>query len=414
MISTTLKSLFAVLCCGLTIPVIAQNLVPNGGFEANDYGQVREWKQPIEDYYHYEVRTTYADSEMVYNAINGLCLLQPAPSEFLVAKLKTPLQPGKRYCLSLNMYYGNTFIGKFDYLKSIEVAFSDTAIEVWKRTKLFLTPKITIPVIREDHDLKQPSPVEFEADGTEEYIVIGKFHSLIGTISFEEKRTAIWREQYYAADSIKKYYLRLLPPPKDHYEKRESKREIRKLKDSLDKIEMAKIDAIHANASFYQQKVAQLTYSPDTSSFHVRVYLDNICVAPVLKSGECICNETEQKPFEIGRTYRLNNIQFDLDKASFKPQSYAEMDNLIRVLRKYPKMVIQLNGHTDNLNSESYNKDLSNRRAKAVYDYIAGKGISNKRLTWKGFGETKPITDNTTEEARAVNRRVEFLVIKVE
>lgn len=403
-----------ILYCGITFPLMAQNLVPNGSFEANDYGQVRDWKQPIEDYYHYEVLTEHSDSELVYNAINGLCLLQPAPSEFLVAKLKTPLQKGKRYCLSMNMYYGSTFIGKFDYLKSLDIAFSDTIISVWKRRKLFLTPRISIPVEMELRQIKQPERVVFEAEGNEQFIVIGKFHSTQGPITFEEKRNAIWREQYYAADSIKKYFLTLLPPPRDRYDKKETKREIRKLKDSLEKLEMAKIDAVHANASFYQQKVAQLAHSEDSSSYHVRVYMDNICITPLRENNECICNQSEQKPFEPGRTYRLNNIQFDLDKATFKPQSYAEMDNLIRVLRKYPKMMIQLNGHTDSLNTDAYNIDLSNRRARAVFEYIVSKGISNKRLTWKGFGETKPITDNTTEEARAVNRRVEFLVIKVE
>lgn len=414
MISVKTKSLLTILFVGMTFPLAAQNLVPNGSFEANDYGQVRDWKQPIEDYYHYEVQTAYIDSEMVYNAINGLCLLQPAPSEFLVAKLKTPLIPGKRYCLSMNMYYGNTFIGKFDYLKSIEVAFSDTTISVWKRRKLFLTPRLSMPVVMEARQIKQPERVEFEADGTEQYIIIGKFHSTNGAMTFEEKRNAIWREQYYAADSIKKYFLTLLPPVRDHYDKKGSRREVRKLKDSLEKLEMAKIDAVHANASFYQEKVAQLANAEDSSTYHVRVYMDNICITPVRENNECICNESVQKPFETGRTYRLNNVLFDLDKATFKPQSYAEMDNLIRVLRRYPKMIIQLNGHTDSLNTDAYNIDLSNRRAKAVFEYIVSKGISNKRLSWKGFGESKPITDNTTEEARAVNRRVEFLVIKVE
>jgi outer membrane protein OmpA-like peptidoglycan-associated protein len=205
-----------------------------------------------------------------------------------------------------------------------------------------------------------------------------------------------------------------MPKLKPIYSKREIKKETRKLRDSLDKLEMAKIDAIHANASRYQEKVAQLVQTTDSSSFHVRLYMDNICVAPMDVSGECNCNETETKPFEIGRTYRLNNIRFDTDKATFKPESYAEMDRLVRVLKTYPKMVIQLNGHTDDVNSETYNLDLSNRRAKAVFQYLQLKGISPKRLSWKGFGESKPITDNTSDEGRAVNRRVEFLVLKVD
>jgi outer membrane protein OmpA-like peptidoglycan-associated protein len=351
--SAAIKSLFTLYLSAAAISLLAQNIVPNGDFEANDYGQVRDWKQPIEDYYHYVVRTEFVESEPVYNAINGLCLLQPAPSEFLIAKLTTPLQKGKRYCISMNTYYGTTFRGKFEYLKSIDVAFSDTLISVWKRRKLYLTPKITVPLNMDGGEIKQPKPAVFVADGTEQYIIIGKFHSENNdALSFDEKRNALWREQYYAADSIKKYFLTLLPPLQANDNKRSNKREIRKLKDSLEKLEMARIDAIHANASYYQEKVAQLAYAPDTTSFHVRLYMDNICIAPVGKNGECLCNTTVQKSFEAGRTYRLDNIRFDLNKASFKPESYVEMNNLIRILQRYPRMTIQLNGHTDSLNTE--------------------------------------------------------------
>ena len=77
-----------------------------------------------------------------------------------------------------------------------------------------------------------------------------------------------------------------------------------------------------------------------------------------------------------------------------------------------PEMSIQINGHTDSLNSETYNLDLSTRRAKTVYDYLIAKGISSERLKWKGYGESMPLTNNTTEEGRAMNRRVEFIVLK--
>ena len=72
---------------------------------------------------------------------------------------------------------------------------------------------------------------------------------------------------------------------------------------------------------------------------------------------------------------------------------------------------IELGGHTDNQGSEEYNQKLSLDRAKTVYEYLITKGISSNRLTYKGYGKTKPIATNDTEEGRAENRRTEFKII---
>jgi outer membrane protein OmpA-like peptidoglycan-associated protein len=73
-------------------------------------------------------------------------------------------------------------------------------------------------------------------------------------------------------------------------------------------------------------------------------------------------------------------------------------------------MKIRINGYTDNIGSDADNLTLSENRAKAVVDYLVSKGVDNKRLTSKGFGETQPVADNSTEEGRALNRRTEFIV----
>ncbi len=393
---------------------IAQNLVPNGHFTENDYGRVRNWLQPVDDYYHYEVLVDNTDSMISYNAVNGICLLQPEKSEFLVVELKHPLVKGKRYCASLDIAGSSTFIGKPSQVGSIDMAFSDTVIEVWKRRFLYLSPKLRFDCVDQKGTIYQPASLQFEADGTERFLIIGKFHSLETSNTFEDRKTAIYREQYYAADSIKKYYISVMPKLDPVYPERKVKREIKKLKDSLDKIEEAKINALHENAVYYQQKIVALKNGDDSlfKQYHVRLYLDNICITPIIENNECVCEETTEQSFSVGQTYRLNNIQFDLDKSTFKPESYGEMDNLYAILVQHPKMEIQLNGHTDSLNTEKYNLDLSNRRAKAVYDYLIQKGISAKRLKWKGFGEAIPLTENTTEAGRAINRRVEFLITK--
>jgi outer membrane protein OmpA-like peptidoglycan-associated protein len=80
------------------------------------------------------------------------------------------------------------------------------------------------------------------------------------------------------------------------------------------------------------------------------------------------------------------------------------------VLNEYPDTDIELQGHTDSRGSEAYNQTLSERRAGAVSSYLASRGINNTRLSTKGFGETMPKYDNDSEEGRAQNRRVEFLI----
>jgi len=89
-----------------------------------------------------------------------------------------------------------------------------------------------------------------------------------------------------------------------------------------------------------------------------------------------------------------------------------ELNRLKKLLNDYPTLVIRINGHTDNVGSDEDNLTLSNNRAKAVYDYLIANGISGDRLSYKGFGETKPIFDNEIPEGRQMNRRTEFVMIK--
>jgi outer membrane protein OmpA-like peptidoglycan-associated protein/tetratricopeptide (TPR) repeat protein len=117
------------------------------------------------------------------------------------------------------------------------------------------------------------------------------------------------------------------------------------------------------------------------------------------------------QPIEANANVILKNIFFDSKKFDLRPESMAELDNLVELLNENPTMTIQINGYTDNVGKPSDNLLLSNNRAKAVVTYIASKGISIKRLLSRGFGETRPIDDNNTEEGRAKNRRTELQVI---
>jgi OOP family OmpA-OmpF porin len=116
-------------------------------------------------------------------------------------------------------------------------------------------------------------------------------------------------------------------------------------------------------------------------------------------------------PIRKGVNIRLNNIFFEYDKADLKQTSFVELDRLVKLLKDNISWSIEIGGHTDDSGSDSYNKILSQKRASSVRDYLISKGISASRLTAKGYGEEQPIGDNSTENGKAQNRRVEFRIL---
>ncbi len=115
---------------------------------------------------------------------------------------------------------------------------------------------------------------------------------------------------------------------------------------------------------------------------------------------------------ETGNTIVLKNIYFEFDKADLMPRSYVELKKLLQVLRSNPKLSIEIVGHTDALGNDAYNLELSRRRAESVMKYLTENKIAKTRLSASGLGEQVPIADNGTEEGRAMNRRVEFVVLR--
>lgn len=117
-------------------------------------------------------------------------------------------------------------------------------------------------------------------------------------------------------------------------------------------------------------------------------------------------------PIEKGEVIRLNNLFFDHNKATLKAESYQELDRLIDLLNQYQSMIIEISGHTDSDGSTEYNYTLLQERAKSVLTYLIAKGIQSQRIVSKGYGETKPIADNSSEAGKAKNRRVEFIILE--
>ncbi|MBK6964079.1 MAG: PD40 domain-containing protein [Bacteroidales bacterium] len=119
------------------------------------------------------------------------------------------------------------------------------------------------------------------------------------------------------------------------------------------------------------------------------------------------------KPIREGETIVMRNIFFETDSSRLLPESETELNSLHDLLNQNPGLRIEISGHTDNTGGESYNQLLSEKRAGSVYRYLTGKGIAFQRLSYKGFGATKPVADNSSPEGRAINRRTEFKVLGV-
>lgn len=117
-------------------------------------------------------------------------------------------------------------------------------------------------------------------------------------------------------------------------------------------------------------------------------------------------------PLEVGQIVLINNLFFDFDKWELKKESFLELDRMSKLLEEYPEIKVEISGHTDNIGSASYNDKLSYERANAVVTYLVKKlGAEKNRITLKYYGEQKPVADNSTQQGRNQNRRVEFKII---
>ncbi len=126
----------------------------------------------------------------------------------------------------------------------------------------------------------------------------------------------------------------------------------------------------------------------------------------------CKMEEKEVELVDLGRI-RLNNVNFDFNKASIRPGSNDILNEVGEILNRYPMLKIEIGGHTDSQGSQSFNQELSEKRAQAVLEYLLENfpEIDRDKFVVKGYGESQPLDSNTTEEGRQLNRRVEFKVL---
>jgi outer membrane protein OmpA-like peptidoglycan-associated protein len=154
----------------------------------------------------------------------------------------------------------------------------------------------------------------------------------------------------------------------------------------------------------------------------VYYHIDNVSLVEINDTTTCDCNYQPKKleplPIqviqhtEVGENMVLENIYFATKSATIEASSFASLNNLANQLKQQPSLVLEIQGYTDNVGSDADNLELSTQRAKSVADYLITKGVLQTQVQYHGYGNAKPIAENTTEEGRQKNRRIEIKVIQ--
>jgi outer membrane protein OmpA-like peptidoglycan-associated protein len=115
--------------------------------------------------------------------------------------------------------------------------------------------------------------------------------------------------------------------------------------------------------------------------------------------------------FELARSYQLDHVHFDIDKATLRPDSYKQLTELLEYLQRHPDIKIEIAGHTDNTGGDAHNLKLSQDRANTIRNYLLKKGIKPVQVTAKGYGSSVPVADNNTDTGKQMNRRTEVRIL---
>lgn len=133
---------------------------------------------------------------------------------------------------------------------------------------------------------------------------------------------------------------------------------------------------------------------------------------PALKSGEYYTLNTITIQYEAGFEFTISNLNFETNKANIQTASLPMLNNLVEIMKRKQNLRIEIDGHTDSDGDDQANLVLSEQRAQAVKAYLIQQGINGTRIQTKGYGETQPISPNTTAQGKAQNRRTEILILK--
>ena len=367
---------FIVVCCLLALPPRSEaqpNLVPNPSFESyrglpTEIGQfnlAHPWNtyapgnQPA-DYFNRSSRRPRTAVPVNFigtqeartgDAYAGILLYMNSKdeyTEFIQVQLTEPLQAGRTYYAEMHVSLADNSRFAID---GLDMYVGERAPLLAQGAYAGYTPQVRNPakqIIGEKDEWVKISGT-FEAKGGERVLTIGNFRPRAKTAAKKVKSASKERDPYDYA-----YYY-------------------------VDDVRLALAEG---GNPVEEQVVAQREEEP---AYFPKEKLDK----PII----------------------LQNVVFEVDKATLLPESIAELQQLRSFLQENQHLIIFLTGHTDNTHTPAYNRQLSEARAAAVKEWLVEQGINANRLRTKGYGHTQPIADNSTEEGRQRNRRVEFSVL---
>ncbi len=184
-------------------------------------------------------------------------------------------------------------------------------------------------------------------------------------------------------------------------------------------------EPVAAVVSFPGSDVPEVENDPETGVYKTDIPVGSYAMKVsaegyIAQTAAVVIEESKPtiKDFELikeGMSITLRGIYFDFNKATIKPESRPALEDAAKIMQDNPTIKVEIQGHTDWIGPDAYNQKLSERRAQSVVTYLVQNfGVGVSRLTGKGYGESKPIASNETDEGRSLNRRVEFFIISAE
>ncbi len=348
--------IFILLFCFTNIfaqTLIDKNLVPNGSFEnyRKKSGNIKSalpWVGTSVDYYQKPISN---DTGRCKGAHKGDAYIglryQKRYKEFAEVKLSETLKHGNNY--QFECYLRMAFWSNAE-LKSFGAYFSKGGMKaVNYPEKEFILDTVAKKGVLHGGFCWFKFKGTYRASGGEKFLTLGNFSPKIrADMAKMNLLKPGFKEAYYFVDDVSLKWIK----PKE------------------DEIKIVYVDSL----GYEKDSVLQVKNN--------------------LKTGEKI---TLQVSFDLGKSYIL-------------PESFSELNKLSQYLFRHPNFVIKIDGHSDNVGSKSKNQKLSEQRAHAVFEYLITHGVQNK-MYFQGYGSTAPIADNTTDEGKAKNRRVEFEIV---
>ena|SRR5688572_663451 len=386
-----------------TIAFSQENLIPNGGFEniaaipegVSQFFLARPWsstapgREPA-DLFHKRSRSYDVKAPMNYvgeqephsgDAYAGIAVLRGGEidyREFMQVLLAEPLRKGELYEVE---FYTNLSDYSEIATSSLGFYFSQKAPLLIENGFLMAKPQVQVAeenIITEKNNWVRIA-AQFKAAGGETMVTIGNFKSVENSPKLKVAPTGNFPVR---KKSFKEKALTMVNRAPDE------------------------------TYAYYYIDDIKLTRAAEKQPEIIAKKPEPVPVPVPEKKPEVVAKKSDYfGEVKAKKTIRLDKIFFQPDKANLLPSSYEELNKLYDFLAENPTVSIQINGHTDITNLPDYNQVLSENRAKAVKTYLIRKGISDKRIKTKGFGETQPVATNETEEGKQQNRRVEFEIL---